>query len=186
MFILQVFSVSVPLLDRPARLVQAFDAFEAAQRVARQLPTPAPVVVACRCHVAPKELAAHVQGKALGPAPGNAFQAKSVTFHFLAEEFDGVARVEVLAPQCSITVDYRVGADGVVAGLTTEGAGQLLLHLKGKTCIQEFTEYLARTVERAFVAGDLLPARVSNALRSDVSPVAMPPNQDVRPGVMPG
>lgn len=158
--------------------MQAFDAFEAAQRVARQLPKPAPVVVACRCHVAPKELAA--------PAPGNAFQAKSVTFHFLAEEFDGVARVEVLAPQCSITVDYRVGADGVVAGLTTEGAGQLLLHLKGKICIQEFTEYLARTVERAFVAGDLLPARASGTPRGDVSPLAVTANQDVRPGLMPG
>lgn len=187
MFTLQAFSVSVPFLDRPARPVQAFDAFEAAQRVARQLPTPAPVVVACRCNSAPTTLAAYVRGGSDATAPGYIFQAQSVAFQFQAGQRDGVARVEVLVPgQCCFSVSYQIDADGVVTGLTSEGAGQLLLHIKGRTCVQEFSEYLAMTVERAFVAGKLTPSKAAASPLSEAASVAAAHNQASRAGLIPG
>lgn len=153
--------------------MQAFDAFEAAQRVARQWLTPTPVVVACRCHAAPKELPAYVRGGAAVPAPGYVVQAKSVAFHFLAGARDGVARVEVLIPgQRCISVSYHIDADGAVAGLTSEGSRQLLLHIKGKTCVQEFSEHLATTVERVFTAGEFMPSKAAPAPRGEASPTA--------------
>ena len=44
--------------------------------------------------------------------------------------------------------------------------------IKGKTCVQEFSEYLVATVERAFVGGDLNPLKAATAFRCGASPIA--------------
>lgn len=110
-----------------------------------------------------------------------------MAFHFLAGERDGVACVEVLIHgQRCISVSYRINAEGVVAGLTTEGATQLLLHVKGKTSVQDFSEHLATMVERAFTAGDLMLARAATAARSEAVPASVTHTQDVYAGMIPG
>ncbi|RTL28471.1 MAG: hypothetical protein EKK49_15645 [Rhodocyclaceae bacterium] len=110
-----------------------------------------------------------------------------MAFHFPVGARDGVACVEVLIPgQRCISVSYRINAEGVVAGLTTDGATQLLLHVKGKTSVQDFSAHLATLVECAFTAGDLMLTRAATALRSEAAPASVAHTQNVYAGMIPG
>ncbi|MBS0355982.1 MAG: hypothetical protein JSR83_19020 [Proteobacteria bacterium] len=110
-----------------------------------------------------------------------------MAFHFPVGERDGVACVEVLipGPRC-ISVSYRINAEGVVAGLTTDGVTQLLLHVKGKTSVQDFSVHLATLVERAFTAGDIMLTKAATVSRSKAAPASVTHTQDVYAGMIPG